>query len=283
MKPNHLSVTIAFCAFFAIFTSCKKTESNDKAKEDIETTFELSSDQAIADNLTEDAHDVFMEAAVDNNITGQKPATPFESTGILGCASVTVTPLMGFPKTVVIDFGTGCVSANGIARKGKINIMVSDSVRKPGSTAVMTFDGYYVTGFKKEGTITWTNVSTATVKGWQRKIESGKITSPNGKYWLHSGLKNVVQTAGYGSPRNLLDDEFTVTGNHTVTNSNGASLVSSIAIPLEKKTICDNISKGSIQLQGNNHSAVIDFGDGSCDKVGTVSIDGSTPRIILLR
>jgi len=283
MKPKHLSVTIALFACAATFLSCKKTETNDKAKGEIETTVELSTNQAISDNLTEDAHDVFMEAVVDNNLTGQKPATPFESMGILGCATVSLTPLIGFPKTIVIDFGAGCTSPNGVARKGKINIVVSDSVRKSGSTAVMTFDGYFVTGFKTEGTITWTNTSTASIKGWQRKIEGGKITTPTGKYWLHNGLKNVTQTAGYTSPRNLLDDEFTLTGNHTLTNSNGVSLTSSIVIPLEKKTICDNISKGSIRLLGANHTAIIDFGDGNCDKLGTLSIDGSTPQAFFLR
>lgn len=283
MKRNHLPVTLGLIASFLTITSCQKTESNDKAKEEIETTFQLGSDQAIAENLTADAQDVFMEAAVDNNLTGQKPVSPTEATGILGCATVSINPLMGFPKTIAIDFGAGCISPNGIARKGKINITLSDSVRKSGSTAVLTFNDYYVAGFKKEGTITWTNTSTTSVKGWQRKIEDGKITALGGRFWLHSGLTNTVQTAGYSTPRNLLDDEFTVTGNHTVSNSNGITATSSIVIPLEKKTACDNVSKGSIQLQGPNHMALIDFGNGTCDKIGTISIDGSTPLSIMLK
>ncbi|MEP7109373.1 MAG: hypothetical protein ABI760_15375 [Ferruginibacter sp.] len=281
MKTSNLVIAIAITTFVIGFTACKKTDTT--AKDEIETTIELSTDQAVADNLTEDANDVFMETAADKGLVGETPATPFESLGILGCASVTVAPLVGFPKTIIIDFGTGCTSGNGITRKGKIFISLSDSVRKTGSTAVLTFDGYYVNGFKKEGTITWTNNSTATIKGWQRKVENGKITTPTGKYWLHSGIKNVVQTAGYTTPRNLLDDVFSITGNSSVTNSNGVTRTSVIIEPLQKKTICENITKGSIELKGPHHTAIIDFGNGDCDNIATISIDGGTPRTILLR
>ena len=281
MKTSNLLLAVAVITFTIGFTSCKKA--NETSKDEIATTIELSSDQAVSDNLTEDANDIFLEAATDRNLTGETPATPFESMGILNCASVTVTPLIGFPKTIVIDFGTGCTSSNGVTRKGKININLSDSVRRTGSTAVLTFDGYFVNGFKKEGIITWTNNSTANVKGWQRKVENGKITAPTGKYWLHSGIKTVVQTAGYSTPRNLLDDVFSITGNSSVTNSNGITRTSSILEALQKKSICENITNGKIELSGPNHKATIDFGNGDCDNVATISIDGGTAITFQLR
>ena len=283
MKPKHLAIAIVFTYCAIGFTSCKKTDNANQSKDEIETTLELGTDLAIADNLTEDANDIFMEAATDNDLIGQKPVGVFESMGILGCATVTVTPLIGFPKNIAIDFGAGCTTSNGITHKGKIKIVLSDSVRKSGSTAVLTFDGYFVNGFKKEGVITWTNTSNAQVKGWQRKVENGKITNPAGKYWLHSGVKDVVQVAGYATPRNLLDDEFSITGNHTVTNSNNISRTSSITEALLKKTVCENISKGKIKLQGPNHNAIIDFGDGACDRIATISIDGGSPTTFFLR
>ncbi len=284
MKTKNLLLATAITAFTIIgFTSCKKTDAGSTTPTELETTFELSTDQAIADNLTEDANDVFMEAATDKNLMGGKVNGVFQSMGLLSCATVNVTPLVGFPKTISIDFGAGCTSQNGISRKGKITIVLSDSVRKTGSTAVLTFDNYYVNLFKKEGTITWTNTSTDNVKSWQRKVENGKITSPNGKYWLHNGVKNVVQTAGYNTPLNLLDDVFSITGSHTVTNSAGKTRNSTITEALQKKTACENIDKGKISVQGPNHVAVIDFGNGECDKVATISIDGGTPQAFLLR
>jgi hypothetical protein len=274
-------LTLATTTAVLLLSACKKEKNS--VIDEYETTFELSSNQAVADNLTEDANDVFNEAAMDNNLMGGRPANPSGTMGILGCANVTVTPALGFPKTVLIDFGTGCTAPNGITRKGKITVILSDSVRKLNSTAVMTFQDYFVNGFKKEGTITWTNTSQPGTKSWQRKVENGKITTPSGNYWLHSGIKNVLQTAGVATPTMLLDDVFSITGNHTVTNNAGKSRTGTILEALQKKTICENIDKGKVKIEGPNHYAIINFGDGSCDKLATISIDGRPERTILLR
>ncbi len=276
-------LTLSATAAILLFSSCKKGSIAGTIDE-FETTFELSGDQAIADNLTEDANDVFNEAAADNNLMGSRtPTGTTETTGILGCATVTITPASGFPKTILIDFGIGCTSPSGVTRKGKMTVVLSDSVRRYNSTAVITFDNYYVNGFRKEGTITWTNTSQGGTKSWQRKVENGKITAPNGTYWLHNGIRNVTQTAGTATPLNLTDDVFSITGNHTVTNMAGKTRTSTVLEALQKKTACDNIDKGKIKVEGPNHYAIIDFGDGTCDKLATISIDGRVARTILLR
>ncbi len=286
MKTNRLLTAVVIFTLATSLLSCKK-ESNAAPTQDneAEITFELSGNQAIADNLTEDANNAFMEAAADKNLLGSSFASqPVVTANILACASIAVTPAAGFPKTIVIDFGTGsCTSPSGITHKGKINIILSDSVRKPGSKAVMTFTNYYVNGFKKEGTVTWTNTSIPSTRSWQKKIENGKITAPNGNYWLHSGVRDVVQIAGANTPNSLLDDVFLITGNHTVTNANGKTRDCFITEALQKKTSCDNISAGKLKVQGGGHNAIIDFGNGDCDKSATIAIDGEAPRTIFLR
>lgn len=280
MKIKQFPVVIAMLSLAVGFNSCKKAD----ALDEFETTFELSGDQAIADNLTEDANDVFMEVAVDNNVAGNYGPDPAViSNDIIACATVTITPAIGFPKTIVIDFGTSCTAPNGITRSGIIRIILSDSVRKSGSTAVMTFDNYHVNNYKKEGTITWTNTSTPGTRSWTRLTENGKITAPDNRYWLHSGTRYVVQTAGVNTPLNLLDDVFSITGNHTVTNSAGKTRDCTVPEALQKKTACSNIDKGKLKVQGPSHYAVIDFGNGTCDNLATISIDGRTPRTIILR
>lgn len=278
--------TLAAAAAVLFLSACKK-ENSDATAAEFETTFELSGDQAIADNLTEDANDVLNEAAMDRNLMGGRSAedvtTIVGTTGILSCATLTVTPATGFPKTLTIDFGAGCTSANGVTRSGKITVVMSDSLRRPGSTSVMTFTNYFVNGFKKEGTITWTNTSTPGTRSWQRKVENGKITAPGGAYWLHSGIKNVTQTAGVATPLLLLDDVYSITGNHTVTNPAGRTRTGNILDALQKKTACENVDKGRVKIDGPNHYAIIDFGDGTCDKLATISIDGRPARTILLR
>ncbi len=259
-----------------IFFSCKKEESTDP---EITTTFELSENQAVGDYITDDLNGVFFEVSIENGLMRNGEAA--QTNNILSCASVNISPLSGWPKTIEIDFGSGC-TAFGITRSGKVTIVLSDSVHVSGTTAVMTFDNYKVQNFKLEGTITWTNTSSGQSISWSREIEDGKVTAPGGYYWLHTGSKSVTQTSGAATPLNLLDDVFSVTGNHTVTNPQGKSRIASVVEALIVKTICSNVTKGKVMIQGPNHYAVIDYGDGSCDRVATISIDGHAPHTILL-
>ncbi|MEO8764305.1 MAG: hypothetical protein ABI416_08460, partial [Ginsengibacter sp.] len=212
MKLKNYLLAFATLSVMTCLYSCKKESSS--PSNELETTFELSGDQAISENLNSDAEYILNEAAVDNNFAGARNTGVAETMNVLGCPKVNVS--QGFPKTISIDFGAGCTTSNGVTRSGIINITLSDSLRKSGSVAVMTFDNYYVSGFRKEGTITWTNTSQGGTKSWERKCVDGKITGPGGKYWLHSGTQNVVQTAGSPTPLNLLDDVFSITGSHTV-------------------------------------------------------------------
>ncbi len=282
MKLKLLSVILPL-AIIAILPGCKKDDTTSTPDTEVETTFELSRNEALADNFTEDAYDLFNEAVADHDLMGARVAGVAETMNNLSCATVTVTPLQGFPKTIVIDFGTGCTSPNGIVRSGKINVVLSDSLRIPGTTSVMTFDNYFVNGFKKEGTVTWTNTSNATRRSWSRVVTNGKITVPGGDFWLHSGTKNVVHIAGAHTPRVLNDDEFSITGGSTVTNSAGLTRTSTIQNPLHKRVICANIDRGTVRTDGPNHYAILDFGNGACDREATISINGNPPRIILLR
>jgi hypothetical protein len=283
MKTNVLTAALATILLTSSLISCKKQEVTDNSSLEYETTFELSGNQAIADNLTEDANNAFMEAAANKNLLGgglQQVTT----SNLLICATVSVTPANGFPKTIVIDFGNGsCNTTNGIIKKGKINIVLSDSVRKTGSKAVMTFTNYFVNNFKKEGTVAWMNTSSPVARSWQRKVENGKVIAPDGKYWLHNGTRDVVQINGANTPYTLLDDIYLITGNQTVTNAAGKTRECFITEALQKKTSCDNIGSGKLKVQGTNHNAIINFGEGDCDKLATISIDGQAPRTITLR
>lgn len=282
MKIKQLLAAIMLFSLAFSIHSCKKANQIDG--EEIETTFQMGSDQAFSDDITEDANDMMMQVAVEKNVAGGNfgPDPGGTTNDFIPCATVTVTPQTGFPKTIVIDFGTACTYM-GVTRSGKINIVISDSIRRSGSTAVMTFDNYYVNLYKIEGTITWTNTSTPATRSWSRKTENGKITSPNGRYWLHYGMRYVTQTGGVNTPIDITDDVFSITGDHTVTNAANVSRTCTVLEALQKKNACANIDKGKLKIQGPNHYAIVDFGDGTCDNLATISIDGRPARTIILR
>lgn len=283
MKSTNLLFVMAICSI-AFITSCKKTDSA-ASVEEIETTFDLSGKQAIADNLTQDDNDIVDEVTATNSLNGSYALGPITVNNVLGaCAVVTVTG--SFPaKNISIDFGTGCTNGFGVTRKGIINIVLTDSLRKSGSVATVTFNNYYINGFKKEGTITWTNTTVvgSGTPSWNRKVASGKITSPTGDFWLHTADINISMTAGANTPNNLTDDIFSISGTRSVTNPAGKTRTSTTLTALQKKAACGNIDQGTLQVQGPSHVAVIDFGNGTCDNLATISIDGRTPRTIILR
>jgi hypothetical protein len=284
MKTKLFLTVLVIVSFAITLSSCKKT--NDTLIEEIETTFELSGNQAVADNLTQDAGDVMEEAAARNNLLGATASGTTTTTNnwLPPCVIITVTG--NFPaKNIKIDFGTGCTSPNGVFRKGIINILLTDSLRKTGSVATVTFTNYYVNTFKKEGIIVWTNTSVtgSGTRSWNRTVTDGKITAADGSYWLHTSNIDITQTSGVSTLLDITDDIFSISGTRTVTNQKGKTRTGTTQTPLQKKTNCANIDQGILKIQGPNHYALIDFGDGACNNLATISIDGRTARTIILR
>ena len=138
-----------------LFTACKKDDSSNPGDE-MAITSDLSSKQATTDIMVEDDNALLFSITDEENLSGGKLSGGGQTPSFV-CATVTVTPASGFPKTITLDFGSGCTNpGTGVTRSGKMIFVLSDSLRHVGSTSVLTFDNYYVNGFKREGTITWT-------------------------------------------------------------------------------------------------------------------------------
>ena len=95
-------------------------------------------------------------------------------------------------------------------------------------------------------------------------------------------MKTITQVAGLSTPRILIDDAYSITGTATVTNPAGNTRNSVIENPLHKQVICEHVDQGSVRFQGAVHNALLDYGNGICDNIATISIDGFTPRTITL-
>ena len=189
-------------SYLAIFSSCQKENSATTDSEPvIETTFKLAADNSTSGFMLEANNDVLMEAASEQNLLGNFASQEPETNNLLACATVSVTPGTGFPKTIVILFDSTCVGRDGSGRNGLVRIGISDSFRRSGSSAVMTVENHFVNRFKRDGTHTITNTSQPGSKSWQRKVEAGKITGLGGRYWLHEYIKNTNQTAGVATQR----------------------------------------------------------------------------------
>jgi hypothetical protein len=201
------------------------------------------------------------------------------------CFTVTVTPKDRgvFPKTVVIDFGTGC-EAREHFRKGKIITVYSGPLFIPGNSAVTTFEGFQIDSFLVEGKHTILNSTEqgGNQRSFTRTVENAKLTNINSNFWRSwSGISVMKQLEGNGSPLFPLDDVYQFTGNKKGEASNGRTWTSTIVIPLIKAFTCRWISKGSMEISVNGTVGVLDFGNGDCDNTATVTINGVSREITL--
>jgi len=210
----------------------------------------------------------------------------------IGCLTVTVdsTPSIpdGFPITVTLDFGTsGCVGKDGHTRRGKIVTLYTEPLLETGSSAITTFDNYYVDTINVTGTHVITNISTGNTLIFNLTVQNGVLTAPSGNYIAFTRSRTWTQTAGQGS-LNFLTYAFSITGNSvgTVSFAGGDStyqwtsnIVSSN--PLIRIIDCPWIEKGQEKITWNNLDGVIDFGSGSCDDQATVTVKGMTFPITL--
>lgn len=185
-----------------------------------------------------------------------------------------------FPKTVILDFETGCTDPNGPARKGIIKIVVSKLFFETGATATITFENYSVNGIKVEGTQKLTNLSGTTGRGYNYTVTGGKLTFPNGAVYLYEGTRTLTQTEGANTIFDIGDDTYQLTGNATLKDS-ASTATAKIDQPLVRKISCAYVSKGILSVAVNGHTAKIDYGNGDCDNKAMLTLGDKSKEITL--
>jgi hypothetical protein len=283
---------IAFAAIICL-ASCKKDIT---ANSNESSAANLSDSSTAADNMY---YDVLNNAFVgfsdnasvwnaSNPKTGKISTLSNESvnTTNLGCAIYTISDSVPgeYPKTLTLDFGAGCTSADGILRKGKITYVFSGPLLSPGVTASATFNQYVVNGFGLQGAYAITNNSSEELGiSFTTQVTNGIITYPNTTNYHYSHNKTYTMTAGSSTPFDITDDVYAISGNSSFSTADGSSLVFNSTSPLVKAISCHNISKGTVSFVYDQAvSGTIDFGDGTCDDLATVTV-GNIHRTIILR
>ena len=285
MKLTKIIIALGFVA--GIVSSCNRDESNMVTAAN---TQEMVQAVSTSDMITDDNSDVAMDFATTyestfalrttSTVTNHHPDYP--------CAVVTVSSTNGtFPKTITVDFGTGCTDKRGITRKGKIIITVTDKIYIPGATITVSHDGFYVEGTKIEGDLTLANITTdPAVPTFRKTVTNGKITREDGTYYTFSSSRKYKMIEGVSTPKDVWDDVWEIyDGTQTVNKSNGNYLTSKITPQnnLIKRNACRFISKGSIAVKGTNIEGVLDYGNGDCDNKATFTAANGTVYQIALR
>lgn len=188
------------------------------------------------------------------------------------CAEVTKEE-----NTIIIDFGDGCIGPHGRERKGKIIITYTGRYWMPGSVITTTLENYVVNNRQIEGTRTVTNLSASLTDNPEHKIElfDGKITWPNGEFATRNATKYRTWVRN-GSPLNDLIELF---GTASGINRNGVEYTATVSesTPLIFKRAC-RPNRVFIPVKGikvitrvDRPTVTIDYGNGECDNVVTVT------------
>ena len=267
MKARLLVMATILSA--SMFYSCSKDDSPDNATPpDDLTAQELTAARIQSDLVFDDVSSEVLQVTL-NGTTGAA------STTSAACATVTISPqdLTTWPKTITIDYGsTGCVGINGWVRKGKISYTLTKLPRETGAVVNVSFDNFFVNGYKLEGSYSITNNgSTDANLNITTRLVNGKITYPDGKWYTRTSTINWQQVAG-SATASVLDDEFNVTGEAVIKSSANNELITSSKTPLLRKVTCGNFVSGQLNVAYNGIAGVLDFGGGTCDKKATLSL-----------
>ena len=229
---------------------------------------------------------------VEDQYTAQQSISNRSSTAsksILPTCATFTTVLVDGTWTRTIDFGSaGCTLPNGNVLKGKIIISFSNDFTSKSRTLSYRFVDFYHNGKLLQGnkSITYESKSTellATEHPVMTFTVDMKITFDDGKVYSRTGTTVKETIEGNETPLNWEDNVFLVTGNSATSLANGDTITTVITTPLRYITSCKlpfPVS-GIVSITKNTSVGTLDFGDGKCDNLATLTIDGVTKDIIL--
>ena len=272
MKRVPFSRLVFLCIGLMFFiVSCKKEEKKTNSTE----PHPEAADQVAASMTANAVVNSVLNIMIANGSSESENESSSASDRKYGCATVKVSPgdLVSFPKIVTVDFGTGC-AIKGYKGKGIINFALSQWMFLPGAEIKPGFDNFYVNGYKVEGDYVITTISADNGLQYKVNIKDGIITFPDGKVYHLKGTQFYKQIKGEKTVFAVNDDMYSITGDIAIESDKG-TMNGKIVEPLISKMSCGDITEGNIEFKTDTTTAVLDFGNGECDKKGTVQIGAS--------
>lgn len=185
------------------------------------------------------------------------------------CATVTESG-ESFPKTITIDFGAGCETKNGRTKMGKVIITQTDHMLVVGASRTITFADFSVNEVGVEGERTVVNSGDNADGNLVFSIE-GDITATKGSRSRNRVFSRQREWTVGRETCDRSDDEFMITGNATITTGKH-TITREITEPLHiTPGVCKYPKSGKLFIDRGRKEGTIDFGDGTCDNVATLT------------
>lgn len=289
------SVISTFLCFSLFLASCTD-DSEDLSGTDVS----VAQTESLTESYFEDADDVSTVAVWSDDATngGRTDEGGRRISGIsdnrLKCANVTIetassAQVGSLQGVITIDFGSGCTDAKGNERKGKIIVSYSGLRSAPGASRSVTFENYYINGIKLEGVRTITNTSSSSESSPKFNIDvvGGKAIWPDGTFATRE-VRHVREIVRAVNPQ---QDQWTVSQNPSSafaasgTNRDGKAYQVNITKSLVYKCDCATGNKVFMAVEGtrelivDGEKTVIDYGNGTCDRYITITVNGESREV----
>ncbi len=231
----------------------------------------------IADDVSNIAEEQYFaaQAASGKTVTASLP----------DCAQVTMTT-SGNTWTRTIDFGDGCEMPNGNILSGTIVISGTADFSAQQATISYTFIDFHHNNRLVEGNRTVVR----TIQSTSAQAEPHPVatisldmtvTYPNGNVYGREGNRIREFVHGYNTPDLMADNIFEITGNWATIFPNGDIRETTVAEPLTKRMDCPRIVSGVLAIVQNTNIGELDYGDGECDNLAVLTINGQSTTITL--
>ncbi len=259
---------------------------------DIETTESLLTAETSAESLFEDVDltiDESFEFAFSTNNSSSGRASferrrAWNSKHFGDCVEVDHDTV---EQVIIIDFGDGCEGRNGVIRSGKIIITYDGNRNTVGSFKSITFEDFFIGGTQVEGIKTHTilAIDENGNKTVQNKLEGGKLTFEDGstvtrdheltrfKFKGESIEESYSTLDGFASGKNKEDMEYSMNIDESLLFQGSCFGEGYGFLPVSG---IKTITKGEEEW-------IVDFGDGECDNLVTVTHGDEVQVIELTR
>jgi hypothetical protein len=282
IKKSHF-VKMILLATLTI-ASCSKDEAaveDEIIAEEVITATELKySDESemISEEITTIAEDIY---ATDEISSTSK--INYYSDYLPDCITVT-TVITATTKEKTIDFGEGCELPNGNILAGIINLSYAKDMDLAQKTLVLALENFSFNGVAVEGGADIVRVR-SNANGNPQGTANARFSATwlDGETASFEGTRTREWIEGYGSGF-WGDNVFLITGKRTFVNREGNTFVKEVISPLRRELSCRFIVSGVLNITRNTNTASLDFGDGSCDAKGILTLpDGSSEEVLLRR
>ncbi len=248
MKTNFLKFSIVtFLVFsFSLFSCQDDANLFDNEEEEAALAEQTSEGDDDSDDVLELANDA------EEGLSGSDAGRVAE--GDLLCAVVTKDEES---KTVVIDFGDGCIGPYGKERSGKIIITYSTTLGDSVGNRIITFDNYVVNNKGISGEIELRDISIVFVAGTEeidyiqnvKSLHDFTVTFPNGQSVVYNGSRTRKWTAGIFDG-DLTNNEYEITGEVIAVWSTGRVVTHTIVSPIISQWSCRANESGFARIDG---------------------------------